>query len=66
MYKLTESYKMLQQTYLDLIRQESSNSKTKHIKRVGCYKCGATQTTLRKVGENRICDKCYKEQENER
>lgn len=61
MDKLTESYDRLRETYLDLIKQELSNSKTKHIKYVGCYKCGSTQRTLRKVGENRICDKCYKE-----
>lgn len=61
MYKITEASDILRTAYLDIITNEIlKTNKTKHSTRLGCCKCGATGTTLRKVGENRICDKCYK------
>ena len=66
MYKLKNSINELQSLYLDLVKQECSKLKPSRGELVRCVKCGASQTTLRKVGENRICVKCYKEQGNER
>lgn len=63
MYKLERSFNELKSLYLDLVKQECSKLKPSRGRLVRCIKCGATQTTLRKVGDIRICDRCYKEQE---
>lgn len=60
MIKLTESAKILQDTYLSLLNKEL---KQPSGKRIVCCKCGKGNTTLRKLPDGQyICNSCWKEQ----
>lgn len=49
--KLTDASDLLRGTYLEALEREV----------VCCCKCGRSQTTLRKLGGEYCCIRCYKE-----
>lgn len=64
---LSESEKILKNTYLYLVSERASGKKSKlQSKKVVCLKCGRGDKTLRKIANEYICNECLKELQNER
>lgn len=62
MITLRNSSEILRNTYLYLVNDCTKHPK-KYPTKVGCCKCGKTNTTLRKMLDgNRICNDCYKKE----
>lgn len=57
MLKIPEE--ILKGTYIEIAKSEVNDKHKNHSKRIGCCKCGRTNTTLYKLNnEERICMKC--------